>query len=63
MKNPDLRNLDFSEKQAKPVEQTDMLNTIARENSDMSKSNPDMNLSEYTTKDPAFGPLGAKGRN
>lgn len=58
MKVPNLRSDDFIT-EPKMVDDTKMLNTTARESVDMNESNKN---EEYTTTHPAFGKLGAKGR-
>lgn len=63
MKVPNLRDLDFSESDAKNVEDTKLLNTMARENPDTVKSDPGDNMKEHVVGHAPFGALGIKGRN
>lgn len=58
MNVPDLRDPNFI-KEPKNVDDTKMLNTVARESVDMNESNDNK---EHVVTHPDFGPLGAKGR-
>lgn len=58
---PDLRTWNPSDKDAKDVEDTKMLNTTARETPDTVTATN--NNEELVNKHPDFGELGAKGRN
>lgn len=59
MNVPDLRDPNFI-KEPKHVEDTKMLNTVAKESVDMNESNDNK---EHVVSHPNFGPLGAKGRH
>lgn len=59
MANANLRDWQPTEKDAKNVDQTPMLNTNARESRDHNESN---STSEYVSTHPSFGPLGTTGR-
>lgn len=57
---PDLRRWEPSDREAKNVDETSMLNTTAREPMD-TVDTENKNI-EDTNKTPQFGPLGARGR-
>lgn len=60
MKTPNLRDFHPMASQAKNVDDTKMLDTVAHEPADTVKDTNDMK--EYVTSSPKMGPLGATGR-